>query len=221
MSLYNLVNVSVTFGTGEAGVTALHNINLNIEEGQKIAIVGPSGSGKSTLLNVLSGLEQISSGKLLYDNQDFRKIPDKKLAELRLTQFGFVFQDFYLISSMTVMDNICLPAVASNGQVDWDFIDDLIKQLGLEKRVSHLPGELSGGEKQRVAIARALINKPKVIFADEPSGNLDSKNGNLVFKLLFQMAEKYGQTLIYVTHDTDKAKLAQYQIKLMDGGIQN
>lgn len=219
MSLFQLKDVKVEYGNDAAKVCALAGIDLDIQEQEQIAIIGPSGSGKSTLLNVLSGLENITRGEIYYNGVNFHQLPQKELSELRLKNFGFVFQAFYLISSMTVKDNIYLPAMTLDGKVDKELFDELIEQLGLKERMKHLPGQLSGGEKQRVAIARALINKPRVIFADEPSGNLDSENGKMVFDLLFRFAKKYKQTLIYVTHDLEKASLAKRQIQIKDGVI--
>lgn len=221
MQQFLLNDVCVNYGIGNGCVNALKNIHLKIDKGEKMAIVGNSGSGKSTLLNVLSGIEKISNGEIFYENMNYSDMKESKKAKIRIHQFGFVFQSFYLISSMTVYDNIRLPVVAENQKVDEEFFESLISQLGLQHRVNHLPSELSGGEKQRVALARALMNKPSVIFADEPTGNLDSKNGEAVFELLFQMSEQYGQTLIYVTHDNEKAKLAKRKITLRDGEIIN
>lgn len=221
MKLFQLTNVEVNYGMDENMVHALNGISLEIEEHEKIAITGPSGSGKSTLLNALSGIEKISKGNIFFRETDFSKFTASKLSELRLKHFGFVFQNFYLISSMTVRDNIYLPAIVSQGQVDKEFFEKLVTDLHIEHRLNHLSGQLSGGEKQRVAIARALIHKPEVVFADEPSGNLDSKNGEDVFRLLFQMTEEFKQTLIYVTHDMEKAKMAERQIKIKDGMVDN
>lgn len=221
MKLFQLTNVEVNYGMDENMVHALNGISLEIEEHEKIAITGPSGSGKSTLLNALSGIEKISKGNIFFRETDFSKFTASKLSELRLKHFGFVFQNFYLISSMTVRDNIYLPAIVSQGEVDKEFFEKLVTHLHIDHRLNHLSGQLSGGEKQRVAIARALIHKPEVIFADEPSGNLDSKNGEEVFRLLFQMTEEFQQTLIYVTHDMEKAKMAERQIKIKDGMVDN
>lgn len=221
MKLFQLTNVEVNYGMDENMVHALNGISLEIEEHEKIAITGPSGSGKSTLLNALSGIEKISNGNIFFRETDFSKFTASKLSELRLKHFGFVFQNFYLISSMTVRDNIYLPAIVSQGEVDKEFFEKLVTHLHIDHRLNHLSGQLSGGEKQRVAIARALIHKPEVIFADEPSGNLDSKNGEEVFRLLFQMTEEFQQTLIYVTHDMEKAKMAERQIKIKDGMVDN
>jgi putative ABC transport system ATP-binding protein len=142
-------------------------------------------------------------------------------SKMRLNNFGFVFQSFYLISSLNVYDNICVPVIGNGDTVDREFVTELIEALHLSERIHHLPSQLSGGEKQRVAIARALVNRPSVIFADEPSGNLDSVNGNVVFELLFDLADKYDQTLIYVTHDSEKAKLAERIITMKDGMVVN
>lgn len=221
MKLFQLSNVEVNYGMDENMVHALNGVSLEIKEHEKIAITGPSGSGKSTLLNALSGIERISNGSIFFKETDFSKFSASKLSELRLKHFGFVFQNFYLISSMTVRDNIYLPAIVSQGEVDKEFFEKLVTHLHIEHRLNHLSGQLSGGEKQRVAIARALIHKPEVLFADEPSGNLDSKNGEEVFRLLFQMTEEFQQTLIYVTHDMEKAKMAERQIQIKDGMVVN
>lgn len=218
--LYSLKNISVIYGKGDTKVDALSNISLDIKEGETIAIVGPSGSGKSTLLNVLGGLEKIKSGELLYKDKSMYQRSANSLADLRLQEFGFVFQAFYLISSMSVFDNIVLPAKVAYGKFDKNWLEQLIQKLNIEHRMQHFPGELSGGEKQRVAIARALINNPSILFADEPSGNLDSKNGDAVFQLLFEYAKEYKKTLIYVTHDKEKASLAGRQIMIKDGMIE-
>ena len=217
MSLLLLNNVSVKYGTGDSAVFALKNFNIEINKGERIAITGPSGAGKSTLLSVLGGIEKPTNGSMEYDGKEYYKLPSKISSKIRLNEFGFVFQAFYLISTLSVKDNILLPVVASKNNIDIDFFDDIVETLSLRDRLTHCPNELSGGEKQRVAIARAMINKPKVIFADEPSGNLDSSNGEIVFEKLFEMSRKHGQTLIYVTHDIEKAKMAERIIKIKDG----
>lgn len=166
---------------------------------------------------MLSGLERATHGKVTYQGIEMSALNQRKLAKLRLQNFGFVFQGFYLIPTMTVRDNIWLPAIVDKGKVEVGLFEEIISDLNLGNRIKHLPNQLSGGEKQRVAIARALMNKPKVIFADEPTGNLDSVNGEKVFELLFKCAKKYKQTLIYVTHDKDKAKLAERSLLIKDG----
>lgn len=217
MVLYELKHINVTYGREDTKVEAIKDISINISHGVIISIVGPSGAGKTTLLNVLSGLEKISSGKILYQGIDMSTLNQKELANLRLQNFGFVFQGFYLVSTMSVRDNIWLPAIADKANVDDELFEEIILDLNLKDRINHLPNQLSGGEKQRVAIARALINKPSVIFADEPTGNLDSLNGEKVFDLLFKCAKKYKQTLIYVTHDVNKSKVAEKSLFIKDG----
>lgn len=217
MVLYELKHINVTYGREDTKVEAIKDISVNISHGVIISIVGPSGAGKTTLLNVLSGLEKISSGKILYQGIDMSTLNQKELANLRLQNFGFVFQGFYLVSTMSVRDNIWLPAIADKANVDDELFEEIILDLNLKDRINHLPNQLSGGEKQRVAIARALINKPSVIFADEPTGNLDSLNGEKVFDLLFKCAKKYKQTLIYVTHDVNKSKVAEKSLFIKDG----
>ena len=217
MKAYKLEHVKVTYGTGESKVEAIKDISLEISENEIISVIGPSGAGKSTLLNVLSGLERATHGKVTYQGIEMSALNQRKLAKLRLQNFGFVFQGFYLIPTMTVRDNIWLPAIVDKGKVEVGLFEEIISDLNLGNRINHLPNQLSGGEKQRVAIARALMKKPKVIFADEPTGNLDSVNGEKVFELLFKCAKKYKQTLIYVTHDKDKAKLAERSLLIKDG----
>lgn len=217
-NLFELKNVSVIYG-GQNKVKALSDLSLTIHTGEQIAIVGPSGAGKSTLLSVLSGLEKVTDGNVVFRGESLYKMKEKALSDVRLKNFGFVFQAFHLISNMVVYDNIVLPAMTAYGSVDKEWFDYLVEELQIKERLSHKPNQLSGGEKQRVAIARALINKPDVLFADEPSGNLDTKNGNAVFDLLFHYVRKNNKTLIYVTHDMEKADLAERQIIIKDGVI--
>lgn len=218
MNLFELKNVSVIYDGGSQ-VKALSDISLNISEGEQIAIVGPSGAGKSTLLSVLSGLENVTDGDVIFKGTSLYKRKEKELSDVRLKNFGFVFQAFHLISNIVVYDNIVLPAMTAYGSVDKEWFDYLVEELQIKSRLTHKPSQLSGGERQRVAIARALINKPDVLFADEPSGNLDTQNGDAVFELLFNYARKNGKTLIYVTHDMEKAGLAERQITIKDGVI--
>lgn len=217
-NLFELKNVSVIYG-GESQVKALSNVSLDVHTGEQIAIVGPSGAGKSTLMSVLSGLENVTNGEVLFKGTSLYKMKEKKLSDVRLKNFGFVFQAFHLISNIIVYDNIVLPAMTAYGSVDKEWFDYLVEELQIKSRLAHKPNQLSGGERQRVAIARALINKPDVLFADEPSGNLDTKNGEAVFELLFNYARKNRKTLIYVTHDMEKADLAQRKIVIKDGVI--
>lgn len=217
--IFELKNVSVTY-QGGGTVRAVSDICLTVCSDEQIAIVGPSGAGKSTLLSVLSGLEQPTEGEVLFRGESLYKRKEKDLSHIRLKHFGFVFQAFHLMQNLMVYDNIVLPAMTAYGSVDKEWLDYLVEKLQLTSRLSHKPNQLSGGEKQRVAIARALINKPEVVFADEPSGNLDSQNGDAVFELLFDYAKENGKTLIYVTHDPEKAKLAKRQIVIKDGVIE-
>lgn len=216
--IFELKDVSVVYKSGE-NVAALNNVSLNIEEKEQVAILGPSGAGKSTLLNVLSGLECVTEGEVLYSGTSLYRLKEKELSDIRLKKFGFVFQAFHLIPNLNVQDNILLPALTAYGKAEKEWFSYLVEKLQINHRMNHTPGQLSGGECQRVAIARALINKPEVLFADEPSGNLDTQNGQAVFDLLFDYANENGKTLIYVTHDLEKADLAKRKISIKDGAI--
>lgn len=220
MKAYKLEHVKVTYGTGESKVEAIKDISLEISENEIISVIGPSGAGKSTLLNVLSGLERATHGKVTYQGIEMSALNQRKLAKLRLQNFGFVFQGFYLIPTMTVRDNIWLPAIVDKGKVEVGLFEEIISDLNLGNRIKHLPNQLSGGEKQRVAIARALMNKPKVIFADEPTGNLDSKTSREVMDIIKKMAKANKQTIVMVTHDPNLTKYADRIIHILDGKIQ-
>ena len=219
MSLMEVRNLSKVYGSGEAQVTALKNINLNIEQGEFIAIVGPSGSGKSTLLHLLGGVDKPSSGEVIIKGESIYKLKEKELAILRRRKLGFVFQFFNLIPVLTAEENIEMPVLLDNGKIDKNYMNELLKLLGLEERRNHHPSELSGGQQQRVSIGRALANKPSIILADEPTGNLDSKNSKEVLELLKYCAKKYNQTLILITHDINIAKSADRVITIEDGKI--
>ena len=219
MSLMEVRNLSKVYGSGEAQVTDLKNINLNIEQGEFIAIVGPSGSGKSTLLHLLGGVDKPSSGEVIIKGESIYKLKEKELAILRRRKLGFVFQFFNLIPVLTAEENIEMPVLLDNGKIDKNYMNDLLKLLGLEERRNHHPSELSGGQQQRVSIGRALANKPSIILADEPTGNLDSKNSKEVLELLKYCAKKYNQTLILITHDINIAKSADRVITIEDGKI--
>ena len=197
----------------------LKGISLSVNTGDAAVILGPSGAGKSTLLNVLSGLECVTEGEVLYSGTSLYKLKERELSDIRLKEFGFVFQAFHLIPNLNVQDNILLPALTAYGKAEKEWFSYLVEKLQINHRMNHTPGQLSGGECQRVAIARALINKPEVLFADEPSGNLDTQNGQAVFDLLFDYANENGKTLIYVTHDLEKADLAKRKISIKDGAI--
>lgn len=189
------------------------NLSLKINEGEKVAITGPSGSGKSTLLNILSGLENYDEGKILINGIDYSECDKKKLDKIRFETYGFIFQAFYLIETLNSYDNIIMPALANNGMVDDEYVNELCEKLALTQRLNFYPMQLSGGEQQRVAIARALINKPKIIFADEPTGNLDVRNSRNVTGLLCECCEKYNQTLVLVTHDKS---ITEYMDKVIE-----
>ena len=219
MALIEVKNLSKIYGSGEAEVKALKNINLNIEQGEFVAIVGPSGSGKSTLLNLLGGVDKPSSGEVIIKGESIYKLREKELSILRRRKLGFVFQFFNLIPVLTAEENIEMPVLLDNGKIDKNYMNELLKLLGLEERRNHHPSELSGGQQQRVSIGRALANKPSIILADEPTGNLDSKNSKEVLELLKYCAKKYNQTLILLTHDINIAKSADRVITIEDGQI--
>ena len=219
MSLIEVKNLSKLYGSGEAEITALKNINLNIEQGEFVAIVGPSGSGKSTLLHLLGGVDKPSSGEVIIKVESIYKLKENELAILRRRKLGFVFQFFNLIPVLTAEENIEMPVLLDNGKIDKNYMNELLKLLGLEERRNHHPSELSGGQQQRVSIGRALANKPSIILADEPTGNLDSKNSKEVLELLKYCAKKYNQTLILITHDINIAKSADRVITIEDGQI--
>lgn len=219
MSILETINLSKTYGSKESKVNALSNININIEKGEFVAIIGPSGSGKSTLLHLLGGLERLSGGSIKVNGKDISKLKDKELAEYRRKEVGFVFQQYNLIPVLNVEENIELPLMLGNDDIDEIYISELIDILGLKERKKHLPSQLSGGQQQRVAIGRALSTKPSIILADEPTGNLDSKTTEEVMELLKKSIKKFNQTLIVITHDQNIAKKADRIINIVDGHI--
>lgn len=219
MAFIEVKNLSKVYGSGEAEVKALKDINLNIEQGEFVAIVGPSGSGKSTLLHLLGGVDKPSSGEVIIKGESIYKLKEKELSILRRRKLGFIFQFFNLIPVLTAEENIEMPVLLDNGKIDKNYMNELLKLLGLEERRKHHPSELSGGQQQRVSIGRALANKPSIILADEPTGNLDSKNSKEVLELLKYCAKKYNQTLILITHDINIAKSADRIITIEDGKI--
>ena len=219
MSILETINLSKTYGNKESKVNALNNVNINIEKGEFVAIIGPSGSGKSTLLHLLGGLEKISSGSIKVNGKDISKLKDNELAEYRRKEVGFVFQQYNLIPVLNVEENIELPLMLGNDDIDEIYISELIDVLGLKDRKNHLPSQLSGGQQQRVAIGRALSTKPSIILADEPTGNLDSKTTDEVMDLLKKSIRKFKQTLIVITHDINIAKKADRIINIVDGTI--
>ena len=209
--------LSKIYGSGENQVVALDKANLTIAPGDFISIIGPSGSGKSTLLHLLSGLDHPTSGSLTYDGQEIYTLSDKELSAFRRRQMGFIFQQFNLLPVLTARENILMPLLLDKKQPDEGYLDQLAELLGLRDRLNHLPHELSGGQQQRVAIARALIARPEVIFADEPTGNLDSRSGGEVMELLKGIRERMGKTLVIITHDNRIAAAADRQLTIMDG----
>lgn len=218
-NMLDIISLNKIYGKGENKVQALKDINLYIEKGKFTAIIGPSGSGKSTLLNCIAGLDNISSGKVLLEGKDISTLSDNGLSKLRSEEFGFIFQSFNLIPVINVYENIILPISIDDKKVDKGHIDNIIDKLGLKDKINKFPNELSGGQQQRVAIARALANKPKIIFADEPTGNLDSKTTDEVMNLLNSCVEEFGQTLVMITHNNEIAKMADICIEIRDGKI--
>lgn len=207
------------YKTSSGAVNALNGVDLSIEKGLFYAIIGRSGSGKSTLLHVLSGLDRPTSGKVLIDGVDMFSFSDEKMAIFRRRSMGFVFQQFNLLDEYSVLNNICMPLRLDGRKPDETFLAEVTKMLGIEEKLKKYPYELSGGEQQRVAIARSILAKPHIIFADEPTGNLDKKAGEDTLNLLSSCAARFGQTLIIVTHDLGIAKKADRIIKIEDGKI--
>lgn len=207
------------YKTSSGAVNALNGVDLSIEKGLFYAIIGRSGSGKSTLLHVLSGLDRPISGKVLIDGVDMFSFSDEKMAIFRRRSMGFVFQQFNLLDEYSVLNNICMPLRLDGRKPDETFLAEVTKMLGIEEKLKKYPYELSGGEQQRVAIARSILAKPHIIFADEPTGNLDKKAGEDTLNLLSSCAARFGQTLIIVTHDLEIAKKADRIIKIEDGKI--
>lgn len=207
------------YKTSSGAVNALNGVDLSIEKGLFYAIIGRSGSGKSTLLHVMSGLDRPTSGKVLIDGVDMFSFSDEKMAIFRRRSMGFVFQQFNLLDEYSVLNNICMPLRLDGRKPDETFLAEVTKMLGIEEKLKKYPYELSGGEQQRVAIARSILAKPHIIFADEPTGNLDKKAGEDTLNLLSSCAARFGQTLIIVTHDLEIAKKADRIIKIEDGKI--
>lgn len=219
MVILETINLGKIYGKKQTKVNALNDVNLKINKGEFVAIVGPSGSGKSTFLHLIGGLERPSSGTIKVDNKDICCLSDKALAKYRRQKVGFVFQQYNLIPVLNVKENIELPLKLDNVKIDKNYIEDLMKLLGIEERKDHLPNQLSGGQQQRVAIARALAAKPSIILADEPTGNLDSNTTKEVMDLLKKSIKKYNQTLIMITHNNEIAKKADRVISIVDGKL--
>lgn len=217
--LLRTVDLCKYYGQGENEVKAVQHANLEIQKGEFAAIVGKSGSGKSTLLHMLGGLDTPTKGKVLIRGKDIFSYKDDALAVFRRRKIGFIFQSFNLVSSINVRENIVLPMGLDGRKADEKFVMDIVNTLGLEKKLHNLPNTLSGGQQQRVAIARALASKPDILLADEPTGNLDSRTGNEVIALLKMSIEKYGQTLVMITHDEDIAQIADRILVIEDGKV--
>ncbi|WP_150844045.1 MULTISPECIES: ATP-binding cassette domain-containing protein [unclassified Clostridium] len=219
MELLRTEGLRKEYGSKDSKVVALKPTNLIINKGEFTAIVGPSGSGKSTLLHLLAALDRPSSGHVYVNDKDIYTMNENDLSAFRRRNIGFIFQAFNLIPILSVEENIKLPLLMDGKKVDDGHIKEIMKALDIESRANHLPGEISGGQQQRTSIARALANKPEIIFADEPTGNLDSKNSNEVLDLLTSSIKRYNQTLVMITHDKDIAKRADRVITLFDGQI--
>jgi len=217
--MMNVLNVRKSYGYGPSRVEVLKGINLKIESGETLALVGKSGSGKSTLLSLMAGLDQVDSGEIWIHGKCVNQLTEKELTLFRAQNMGIVFQQFHLVSTLTALENVLLPLNLLKDPNAKAIANKLIDQVGLSHRSHHLPSELSGGESQRVAIARALSTRPGVLFADEPSGNLDEETGERVMDLLFKMVNETGTTLVLVTHDTDLAKKCSRVIHLEHGSL--
>ena len=212
-------DISKIYGVGESRVTALHHANMQIRPGDFISIMGPSGSGKSTLLHIISGLDTPTSGQVLYGDTDIHHGSDRELSAFRRRKIGFIFQHFNLLPVLTAQENITMPLLLDGRQPDEAYLQEIAAFLGIDKRLTHLPHELSGGQQQRVALARALIAKPDIIFADEPTGNLDSKSGCEVMRMLCDLRRQMNKTLVIITHDPRIAEMAERRFTIVDGTL--
>lgn len=219
MQILRTENLCKSYGSGDTRVDALKNANISVNKGEFVAVVGPSGSGKSTLLHLIGGVDKPTSGKVFVDDIDIYSLNEKQLAIFRRRKVGFVFQFYNLVPVLTAEENILLPILLDNKKPDKAYINELLDLLGLQDRKNHLPSELSGGQQQRVSIGRALAYKPSIILADEPTGNLDSKNSKEIIDLLKISVKRYNQTLMVITHDVDIAAQADRVITIEDGII--
>ncbi len=219
MGIISLKNVNKYYKTGDNSFHALKDINLEIEEGEFVVILGKSGSGKSTLLNVIGGLDGYDSGDVIMEGFNYQNADDTLMSDLRCRKIGFVFQAYNLIPVLNVYENITFPVNINGGKIDKEYIANVIKELGLEGKEMSFPNQLSGGQQQRVAIARALANKPKIVLADEPTGNLDTAISSDVIELLTHGVKEYGHTLVMITHDPDIAQYADRVVTIEDGRI--
>lgn len=219
MEILKIENLTKVYGKGENEVKALDNVSFSIEKGEFVAIIGPSGSGKSTLLHILGGVDRPTSGKVYMDGQDVYEQNEEQLAIFRRRYVGLIYQFYNLIPVLNVVENMTLPVLMDGRKVDNARLSELINILGLDKRLKNLPNQLSGGQQQRVSIGRALMNTPAVVLADEPTGNLDSKNSQEIMQLLKESNKKFNQTLIVITHDENVALQADRVISVEDGKI--
>ena len=219
MKILYTENLKKKYGTKDSEFKVLKGISLSVNKGEFVCIIGASGSGKSTLLNMIGGIDIPTSGKVYIENQDIFSLNDDKISEIRRNKIGFIFQQYNLIPALTVYENIQLPVLIDDKKVDKDYIDEIINLLDLSDKKNSFPSQLSGGQQQRVSIARALANKPSIILADEPTGNLDKKNGEDVISLLKATIKKFNVTLILVTHDMNVASCTDRIITIEDGAI--
>lgn len=219
MAILQASDLKKIYGSGENAVHALDGVNLSVEKGEFVAIVGTSGSGKSTLLHMLGGLDRPTGGKVIVDGQDIFSLKDEALTIFRRRKIGFVFQAYNLVPVLNVYENIVLPVQLDGGKVDEAFLKKVARTLGLDRRLNALPGQLSGGQQQRVAIARALAAAPAILLADEPTGNLDSRTSQDVLSLLKVTGQKFSQTIVMITHNEEIAQLADRIVRIEDGRI--
>lgn len=219
MDIVTMENVTKVYGESETRVWGLHNVSLTVKQGETLAIVGASGSGKSTLLHIMGGVDSPTSGRVVVDGKDITTLNDEQMSVFRRRKIGFVFQAYHLIPVLSVEENITMPILLDHRKPDKEYVEHIMEMLGLQDRRKHLPNQLSGGQQQRAAIARALANRPSLILADEPTGALDSKNGNEVITLLQNSVKQLNQTLVLITHNIDLAREADRVVKLVDGEI--
>lgn len=219
MEILSCAELRKTYLSGDVKTNAVNGVNLHIQQGEFCAVTGPSGSGKSTLLHMLGSLETPSAGKVFYQGKDLSSYREDQRAVLRRRRFGFVFQAYNLVQELTARENMLLPVMLDRNQADEAYLRTLVERLGIADRLDHLPAALSGGQQQRVAIARALANKPAVLFADEPTGNLDGQTGREALALLKETSTQLGITLVLVTHDLHIAEQAQRMLRLEDGRV--
>jgi len=219
MDIVKMEHVTKIYGSGDTRFWALDDVNLTVQKGESLAVVGASGSGKSTLLHVMGGVDTVTNGKVIVDDRDITTLKDEEMSVFRRRKIGFVFQSYHLIPVLTVEENIQMPILLDHKKPDREYIDHVIEMLGLKDRRKHLPNQLSGGQQQRAAIARALANRPSLILADEPTGALDSTNGNEVMALLQDSVKKLNQTLVLITHNIDLAREADRIVRITDGKL--